>query len=136
MASSVQTKKARRIQLYGIPSSNQLHNMQEQKKQREAVKCVPIVIDVTEAERSVLVELTRDGASNRVIANRLGIEVETVKSHLKNVMCRLPTVNDRTALAIGLIRESIQTRIRPPVRRLLRLETSLLDACVLDPDPL
>ena len=44
-----------------------------------------IIIPVTPAQRSVLVELTRDGAENAVIAKRLHLSPETVKSHLKAI---------------------------------------------------
>lgn len=71
---------------------------------------VPVRITISRAQRAVLVELTRDGANNKVIANRLGLSEDTIKSHIKAVLAKLPHINDRCALAVALLRRSVITK--------------------------
>lgn len=54
-------------------------------------------------ERRAVTELARDGASDKVIADRLGVEYETVKSYLAGAR-RKAGVRSRTALALWWIR--------------------------------
>lgn len=70
----------------------------------------PRCIDITPAQHLVLNELCRDGADNVVIAARLSVTTETVKSHLKRVMAKAHTTN-RTELALELSRRRLQTRV-------------------------
>lgn len=70
----------------------------------------PRCIVITPSEHLVLNELCRDGAENPVIAARLSLSQDTVKSHIKHVMKKAGTVN-RTELALELSRRRLQTRV-------------------------
>jgi len=45
-----------------------------------------------------------EGASNRVIADRLSVSIETVKSHMRHIMQKLG-VKDRTQAAVLAARQ-------------------------------
>lgn len=74
-----------------------------------SVVAEPRLVRCTEAEIRVLTELVRDGAENGIIAKRLHLSHDTVKTHLKRVTSRIQTPN-RTALAVGLVRGDIVVR--------------------------
>jgi len=58
---------------------------------------------LTEREIEVLLQVA-DGASNRIVADRLAISEDTVRSHMKNILSKLGA-NDRThAVTISLKR--------------------------------
>lgn len=57
--------------------------------------------ELTARERQVL-ELLADGASNQVIASRLVISTDTVKSHVKHILRKLNADNRAQAVAISL----------------------------------
>lgn len=63
------------------------------------VRCTPRQLDV-------LIELVRDGANDRMIASRLVITEDTVKSHLKVLYHRSGT-RSRCELAVAVLREAI-----------------------------
>ena len=69
-----------------------------------------VVVDVTPMQRRVVGELALDGPDNALIAERLDLSVETVKTHLRNVMGAAGVPN-RTALVCGLLRGQIKLRI-------------------------
>lgn len=73
-----------------------------------------LCVMITPAEHKVLCELTWDGPSNREIGNRLTISEDTVKSHLKNVMRRIPHITCRTSLVTALLRKTVITRVVEP----------------------
>lgn len=60
-------------------------------------------IVLTSREREVL-HLLVEGASNRVIADRLSVSIETVKSHMRHIMQKLG-VKDRTQAAVLAARQ-------------------------------
>lgn len=70
----------------------------------------PRVVDVTETERAILTELARDGASNRAIAQRLGLDYRDVLYRLGE-MLRRTDYGTRTALALDLVRGKVKLRI-------------------------
>ena len=53
------------------------------------------------AQADVARELVRDGAGNKQIARRLGLSVETVKSHLQAVYAATG-YRDRTSLVLAI----------------------------------
>lgn len=61
---------------------------------------------LTPTEERVLRELVRDGAGNRVIARRLGVIEDTVKSHMKSVL-RKTGSGCRTSLAVDILRRRV-----------------------------
>lgn len=63
-------------------------------------------VTLTRAEASVLAELVCDGASNREIADRLGVTEHTVRSHIKRVM-RAFDRPCRTAVAVAYLRRQV-----------------------------
>jgi DNA-binding NarL/FixJ family response regulator len=60
-------------------------------------------VALTNREREVL-ELLVEGASNRAIAERLSVSVETVKSHMHHILQKLGT-KDRTQAAVLAARQ-------------------------------
>lgn len=64
------------------------------------------VIALTPAQRLVLGELTKDGATNGAIAERLGLNEHTVKSHMKAILNEFGTSN-RTAIAVAVLRHRV-----------------------------
>ena len=70
---------------------------------------VPRIAVLTPAQRAVVVELARDGAPNHVIARRLGIDTETVKTHLRRAMAASDCTS-RTALVAALLRREVVLR--------------------------
>jgi DNA-binding NarL/FixJ family response regulator len=60
---------------------------------------------VTEREHQVL-ELMVAGCTNVVIAERLGITVGTVKTHVRNILAKL-CADDRTEAAVRALRAGI-----------------------------
>ncbi len=91
---------------------------------------IRVCIYVTPAENKVLRELTWDGACNKVIAQRLHVTEDTVKSHLKSVMKKVPHIKDRCALATALLRNCIITKesSHPGVRVRVAARYDLLSA--------
>lgn len=63
-------------------------------------------VDITHAEALVLRELLRDGAWNPVIAKRLTLSLETVKTHMKVMMAKAGAAN-RTELVLLILREEV-----------------------------
>ncbi len=59
---------------------------------------VPPPVPLTNREREVL-RLLADGSTNRIIAGKLSVSVETVKSHVHHIMQKLQ-VKDRTQAAV------------------------------------
>lgn len=60
---------------------------------------------LSQREREVL-QLVVNGLSNQQIARNLDVSLETVKSHVKNILDKLD-VNDRTQAAIKAVREGL-----------------------------
>lgn len=58
-------------------------------------------IRIRPAQAVVVRELRRDGASNKQIARRLNLSVETVKSHLQAVYAATGC-HDRTSLVLAI----------------------------------
>jgi DNA-binding NarL/FixJ family response regulator len=86
----------------------------------------PRLVVVTPMVRAVIGELTRDGAVNGVIADRLGIAEDTVKSHVKAALRAVGSEN-RTAMVCALLRGQVRLRTesnagRPGVPRQRRKE--------------
>jgi DNA-binding NarL/FixJ family response regulator len=75
------------------------------------------VADVTRRQRAVIRELARDGADNAVIATRLGVAEDTVKSHVKAALAAVGASN-RTHLVCLLLRGQVLLRVtNPPARK-------------------
>lgn len=76
---------------------------------------------VGRAQYAVINELTCDGASNEQIAERLGCDVETVKSHIKTALAATGC-HTRTELAVAILRGRILLNVdrhsRPPRHQL------------------
>lgn len=70
----------------------------------------PRVVTVTPMVRKVIGEITRDGPINAVIAERLGIAEDTVKSHIKAAL-RAVGCDNRTALVCALLRGQVKVRV-------------------------
>lgn len=64
------------------------------------------VAALSSAQRRVVAELACDGASNAAIAERLGLSVDTVKSHVKAAL-QASGCHDRTELAVALVRRRV-----------------------------
>ena len=80
----------------------------EREKQDEMSRTATLLSFLSERELEVLTLLI-DGLSNREMGDRLGVSVETIKTHMRHVMEKL-AVSDRTqaaikALRFGLIRK-------------------------------
>jgi DNA-binding CsgD family transcriptional regulator len=65
---------------------------------------------VTAQQRAVVGELTRDGAVNKEIGRRLGMSVETVRSHMARAMGAAGADN-RTHLVVLLLRGAVRLRV-------------------------
>lgn len=72
-----------------------------------------VVATLTPAQRRVAAELACDGPTNEELAERLGISVETVKSHMRQIRAATG-YTDRTALAVALVRRRVVIRVRIP----------------------
>jgi DNA-binding NarL/FixJ family response regulator len=70
-------------------------------------------VTLTRSQVRVLVELSRDGATNRQIAERLGVTEQNIKFHLMNIMA-LVGCKTRTALALWWVREGRSAHIGKP----------------------
>ena len=70
---------------------------------------MPVIAGVTTSQRRVLAEFMCDGASNAQIAERLGLDVETVKSHISAVLA-VSGCHSRAELAIKLMRRQVVLR--------------------------
>lgn len=55
-----------------------------------------------------MTELMKDGADNATIARRVGLSVDTVKSHLKAVYKKCPVQVDRTSLVVAIFRDEVK----------------------------
>lgn len=75
----------------------------------------PRLIILTPAQRTVLGELTRDGASNTEIAKRLNIGAGTVRNHLHAVH-QATGITSRTAMVVALLRRQFVVRTVGPAR--------------------
>lgn len=69
----------------------------------------PRIAVVTPMVRTVIGELTRDGADNATIALRLGISENTVKSHVKAAIAATGADN-RTHVVCLLLRGTVRLR--------------------------
>jgi DNA-binding NarL/FixJ family response regulator len=70
----------------------------------------PPVVQITPRMRDVLQELITDGATNRVIARRLELSLDSVKTHL----CRLYRafgVKDRTQLVVWVLTRKVRIEL-------------------------
>lgn len=65
---------------------------------------------ITPRERDALVELLNDGADNETIARRMGVQYDTAKTHLRNLLAKSGMPN-RTALALAVERGEIVPRV-------------------------
>jgi hypothetical protein len=72
------------------------------------------------AERKVLGAFTHDGATNPVIARRIGVSEDTVKTHIKHIMTKArralgvesrDTTFCRTSLAVLLLKRRLIVRV-------------------------
>ena len=63
-------------------------------------------VDLTTRERAVLAEIVK-GLVNEDIADELGIDVETVKQHVKHILRKLG-VEDRTQAAVWAVRHGLE----------------------------
>lgn len=77
---------------------------------------MPLLI-CTGKQWDVLVELCRDGASNETIGRRLGLKMETIRTHIKNMLQKAGFTN-RTELAVAVLRGDIALAVQIPVRAL------------------
>ena len=78
----------------------------------ESVDAAPVpTIRPTVGQYRVLVELCRDGASDREIGKRLFLTENTVKCHIKRLLAKTPFAN-RTELAVAILRRDIM--VEPP----------------------
>jgi DNA-binding CsgD family transcriptional regulator len=74
----------------------------------------PRLAVLTPAQRRVLGELVKDGASNPEIARRLGVSLDTVKSHMK-VILAVTGCGDRAAVVADCLRGRLVIRtVRRP----------------------
>jgi DNA-binding CsgD family transcriptional regulator len=69
----------------------------------------PRLVVLTPAQRRVVGELTRDGASDGRIAHRLGISRETVTTHMRHAMRRLGA-HSRAEVCVMLLRRQVVIR--------------------------
>ncbi len=70
------------------------------------MKGEPLEIILTPRESDVLWALMEDAASNEMIARRLFVSLDTVKSHMKSIL-RKSGKKDRTALVLAVERRQI-----------------------------
>jgi DNA-binding CsgD family transcriptional regulator len=66
----------------------------------------PRVVRVTVHQKRVVEALMADGATNAVLARRLGLTIETVRTHMARIL-RATGCPDRTALVVALARRRI-----------------------------
>lgn len=73
----------------------------------------PRLVVLTPQQRAVLGELTRDGATNDVIAARLTLSEHTVKSHMKAIVKAFGYSGggSRTAVVIDCLRGRVAVRV-------------------------
>ena len=76
-----------------------------------------IIVPITRAELKVLRALMLDGADNATVAGRVGVSIDTVKTHMKRIY-RKTGCETRTELVVSIGRGWIR----------LVLLTSILDA--------
>ena len=74
------------------------------------------IVRVTHREREVLDAFMLDGAANETIARRLEVTIDTVKTHIKNLL-RAFDVPTRTALALEVERGHCQVIVSWSARR-------------------
>lgn len=74
------------------------------------------LVSVTVSQKRVLDQLVLDGPTDRVIARRLGVEEETVKSHMKALLTRL-RVRNRTAAVCEVLSGRVVVDVRAYSRR-------------------
>lgn len=81
-----------------VPSPQQQQSPQPAAKQKSSLSLSP-------RETEVL-RLVADGLSNQKIAERLGLGLETVKTHMRHIMEKL-AVSDRTEAAVKAMKQGI-----------------------------
>lgn len=83
---------------------------QQLRRMRASLECNDPVkehtVDLTNRERAVLAEIVK-GLVNDDIAEELGIDVETVKQHVKHILKKLG-VEDRTQAAVWAVRHGME----------------------------
>lgn len=67
----------------------------------------PAVDTLTAREREVLT-LIASGASNRLIAQQLGVSERTARTHMSNILAKLQ-LSSRTQAALWAVREGLTT---------------------------
>ncbi len=88
-----------------FPESCTKEELLRQLRQGESRKTAEIVKPLTPRETEVLRKIT-EGLSNKEIAKKLGISVETVKEHIRNLL-RKTGLADRTQAALWAVRNNI-----------------------------
>jgi DNA-binding NarL/FixJ family response regulator len=68
------------------------------------------VVEVTPTCNLILRELTRDGATNQIIARRTGYSKATVQKYL-HYTYRATGTSDRCSLAVALLRRTVLIRV-------------------------
>ncbi len=80
----------------------------------------PRVVVLTRAQRAVLGELCRDGASNLTIAHRLRVTEDTVKSHMREVFAAFEAASRAQVVVDCLTRrvvvKTVAVRTSPTTR--------------------
>lgn len=76
-----------------------------------------MLLVLTCREWDVLVELCKDGPSNRVIGTRLYMSEDTVKTHVKHVLLKARKAT-RTQLAVAVLRWEFHLAVSIPARAL------------------
>lgn len=71
----------------------------------------PRPLIVSPGQAKVLREFLRDGATNKVIGQRLFVTEDTVKTHMKRLFEKAG-VHDRAALAVAVLRGQIVPAVR------------------------
>jgi DNA-binding NarL/FixJ family response regulator len=71
-----------------------------------SISVQPRLVKLSWREIDALRELVKDGADNLTIGRRMGLHLETAKSHIRSAMnkCDMPS---RTALAVAVVRGEI-----------------------------
>ena len=73
----------------------------------------PRPVLITYAQSRVLRQLVHDGADNLVLADRLSLSPNTIKTHMRALLA-LTGYPNRTALVIAILRGDIRPEVRRP----------------------